>query len=310
MLAAQRVGFDEVRSGEFALMATEVSRNMLRHGGGGEAVIWTHTGDHGAVGRILALDRGPGIKDIARALHDGYSTGGTLGMGLGAMKRIATSFELFTARNGTIVFLELAPHRKKDSLEVAGVVVPFPGERFCGDAWTYHRDRDRMVVLIVDGLGHGPDAADAAGEAVKSFAKHAHHAPGAILARMHDALKKTRGAAAAVVEVALAGKTLTYAGVGNTSGVILSSRVSRNLVSHNGTLGMLAPKIQEFHVEWPDDAILLLHSDGVQSRWDLSGYAGLLAKHPAVIGGALLRDFRRKHDDASVVVVKNLMATN
>ena len=305
MLAAQRAGFDQVRAGEFALMATEAARNVLLHGGGGEAVIWTHTGEHGALGRILALDRGPGIKDVARALDDGYSTSGTLGMGFGAMRRLATSFEVFTARNGTIVFLELAPDAKKDSFEFAGVAVPFPGERVCGDAWAYHRDRDRIVVLLVDGLGHGPDAADAAAEAVKTFAKHAAHGPGAILARVHDALKKTRGAAGAVAEIERGTKTLTYAGVGNTSGVMLSAQVSRNLVSHNGTLGMLAPKIQEFRVEWPDDALLILHSDGVNSKWDLSSYSGLLARHPAVIGGALLRDFRRQRDDASVVVVRN-----
>jgi len=76
------------------------------------------------------------------------------------------------------------------------------------------------------------------------------------------------------------------------------------LVSHNGTLGMAAPKIQEFKVEWPKDGILIMHSDGLQTRWDLSSYSGLLARHAAVIGGALFRDFRRLRDDASVVVVK------
>ena len=47
-----------------------------------------------------------------------------------------------------------------------------------------------------------------------------------------------------------------------------------------------------------------MHSDGLQSKWDLSGYAGLLSRHPAIICGALIRDFRRQRDDASVVVVK------
>ena len=43
----------------------------------------------------------------------------------------------------------------------------------------------------------------------------------------------------------------------------------------------LASRIQEFRVEWPNDGILILHSDGLQSRWDLSSYPGLLARHPA-----------------------------
>jgi hypothetical protein len=95
-----------------------------------------------------------------------------------------------------------------------------------------------------------------------------------------------------------------YAGVGNISAVVLSQGASRSLVSHSGTLGVATPKIQEFKSEWPPDGVLVLHSDGLQTRWDLSSYAGLLARHPAVIGGALLRDFRRQRDDASVVVVK------
>jgi hypothetical protein len=47
-----------------------------------------------------------------------------------------------------------------------------------------------------------------------------------------------------------------------------------------------------------------MHSDGLQTKWDLSSYAGLLSRHPALIGGMLLRDFRRKRDDASVLVLK------
>ena len=87
-------------------------------------------------------------------------------------------------------------------------------------------------------------------------------------------------------------------------GVLLAGGSSRSLVSHNGTLGMSSPQIQEFRSEWPPDAMLVMHSDGLQSSWDLSSYAGLASRHPAVIGGALLRDFRRQRDDASVVVVK------
>ncbi len=67
---------------------------------------------------------------------------------------------------------------------------------------------------------------------------------------------------------------------------------------------MTVPKIQEFRTEWPADAILVLHSDGIQSRWDLSGHSGLLSRHPAIIGGVLIRDFRRSRDDASVWVAK------
>lgn len=304
LLAAERLGLDTVKCGEFALLATEVSRNVLLHGGGGHTLIFGRTNHHGPVARILALDRGPGIADVTQAMEDGYSTAGTMGAGLGAIKRIASSMEIFTACNGTIVFAELAAAAPQNHFQIAGLAVPFPGERLCGDGWAYHQSDDRLLILLVDGLGHGPDAADAAAEAIATFRKRVDRTPSEILSYVHDALKKTRGAAGAVAEIRSSDKTLAFAGVGNTVAVFMDAHSSRNLISHNGTLGMATPKIQEFRVEWPADGILVMHSDGLQSKWDLSSYSGLMARHAAVIGGALFRDFRRQRDDASVVVVK------
>lgn len=304
LLVAQRLGFDETRSGELALLATESSRNVLIHGGGGQVAI-SAVREHGEpLARILAMDQGKGIANIAEAMADGYSTAGTMGGGMGAMKRMSTAHEVFTGRHGTIVLLEVGATEAPASPRIAGLALPYPGERVCGDAWTFQRTDDRLVVLLTDGLGHGRDAADAAQEAVATFHKRYELRPAEILSYLHDSLKKTRGAVAAIAEIRAKERTLTYAGVGNISASVVTAGASRSLVSHNGTLGMVTSRIQEFQTEWAKESILVLHSDGLQSRWDLSSYAGLVAKHPAIIGAALLRDFRRQRDDASVVVVK------
>jgi anti-sigma regulatory factor (Ser/Thr protein kinase) len=308
-VAARKLGFDETRAGELSLLATEVSRNVLVHGGGGQVIVSGMGRGESRTAQILAMDNGAGIANVAQAMTDGFSTAGTPGGGLGAMKRIATQFEVFTGRGGTIVLLELgeAPPEEVplgDGLSVAGLAVPYPGERLSGDGWACHADAERMQILLVDGIGHGIEAHDAAEEAIASFREHAGRGPGEILGYLHDALRKTRGAVAAMADILPAQRQLTYAGVGNISCVLLAAGKSRSLVSHNGTLGMTARKIQEFHADWPPDGVLILHSDGVQTRWDLSSYAGLLARHSAVIAGALLRDFRRQRDDASVVVIK------
>jgi anti-sigma regulatory factor (Ser/Thr protein kinase) len=302
--AAHRLGLDETRSGELALLATEVSRNVLLHGGGGQVVLGGTREPGGAVARILAMDKGSGIPDVARAMGDGYSTAGTMGGGMGAMKRIATSFEIFTGRGGTIILLELGKTASNDYLQAAGIAIPIRGERYCGDGWYLHRTPERTLALLADGLGHGLGAAEASEEAITTFRKRVQSGPGEILSYLHDALRKTRGAVAAIAEIRPKEQLLIYAGVGNISGVLHGRGNSQSLVSHNGTLGLTVPRIQEFKAEWTPDAVLVLHSDGVQSKWDLSSYAGLIARHPAIIGGALLRDFRRERDDASVVVVK------
>lgn len=304
LLIAQRLNFDETRSGEFALLATEVSRNVLVHGGGGEVVLTGTREEDTSTARILAMDKGPGIPNMAQAMVDGYSTAGTMGGGMGAMKRIANKLDVFSGRQGTIVLLQVGQASATEQLEVAGLAVPYPGERICGDAWTSHSTPERTVAMVVDGLGHGWQASEAAQEAVAIFRKRIESRPGEILSYVHEALRKTRGAVAAIAEVRPREGTLLYAGVGNIAAVVLSRGTSRSLVSHNGTLGVATSKIQEFKSEWPSDGVLVVHSDGLQSRWDLSPYAGLLARHAAVIGGALLRDFRRQRDDASVLVVK------
>lgn len=306
MGVAHRLGLDENRSGELALLATEASRNVLLHGRGGQVILTGAKTDEVPLAQILAMDGGPGIADIGRAMGDGYSTAGTMGGGLGAMKRMASGLEIFTGKTGTIVLLQVGEAPAVEGLQIGGVAVPYPGEKVCGDGWMFHRDGDRLAVLLVDGLGHGWGASDAAQEAIATFRKEAEKSPAVILGAVHDALRKTRGAVAAVAEIRLDKGTLTYAGVGNISAVLLNDGSSRSLVSYNGTLGATISRIQEFNFEWKARSVLVMHSDGVQTRWDLNAYPGLLSRHPAVIAGALLRDFRRQRDDATVVVIKGI----
>jgi anti-sigma regulatory factor (Ser/Thr protein kinase) len=302
--AAAKLKLDETRAGELAILTTEVTRNVLIHGGGGQVIIAGLKNSGGPVARILALDTGGGIENLAEALRDGYSTAGTMGAGMGAMKRLANSFEIFTGRGGTMVLLEVGGPLAAERLEFAGLTLPYPGERVCGDGWYCERTSTRTVAVLVDGLGHGLGAAEAAQEAVATVRQRIANSPGEILNYVHDALKKTRGAVAAVVEVCPGEGKLTYAGIGNIAASTLSKGASRSLVSHNGTLGMIMKRVQEFQTEWTPDSVFVMHSDGLQSKWDLLSYPGLISKHPALICGALIRDFRRHRDDAGVVVLK------
>ena len=306
---AASLGLNETKSGQTAIVITEAARNAVVYGGGGQLLLSGTKSKSETRMEIIALDRGPGIADLSRALQDGYSTGGTPGTGLGAIKRMAEVFDVFSNAKGTAIFARIeqsetdAPAHKS-SVELAGLVSPIAGEIASGDNLAWEINGDRCIVLMADGLGHGSLAAQAADEAVRVFRLHSAESPANLISRLHDALKKTRGAAAAVAEVRPRAGTLIYSGVGNIAGSILSSTLSRSLVSHNGTLGHVMARVQEFKVEWPKDGILVMHSDGLQSRWDLSRYPGLLSRQPALIAGVLLRDFRRERDDASVLVLK------
>lgn len=91
------MGFGLIEQTKIITAASELARNTLRYGGGGEA----HVGrvhDGARLGLELRfVDAGPGIEDIAQALTDGYTSGGGLGLGLGGAKRLADTFHIDTA---------------------------------------------------------------------------------------------------------------------------------------------------------------------------------------------------------------------
>lgn len=308
---AASVRLSDTDAGKFAILASEAATNIVKHAGRGEIVLRS-LGADGADGvEIVAIDSGPGIADVGRALTDGYSTAGSSGTGLGAISRLATTFDIFSSAGGGTVLaarLERGPGGARHGhrlFEVGVVRVAKHGESACGDDWSLVCDSDgRAVLTVADGLGHGQSAADASRRAVDVAAERAADQPATILAHAHSALRSTRGAAVAVAELDANGTSVRYAGIGNIAATIVARGESKSLVSHNGIAGHEVRKIQEFSYEWPRDALLVMHSDGLSSRWDLSRYAGLQNRDPSVVAGVLYRDFSRGRDDALVVVVR------
>jgi anti-sigma regulatory factor (Ser/Thr protein kinase) len=306
---AEGLGFDESSAGKLALVVTEAATNLVKHAGGGEVLLRTLSGD-GAVGiEVLAIDRGQGLANAAAALRDGHSTAGSPGTGLGAIARLATAFDLHSVPGaGTAVVAQLwtrPPGRAAiGTLEVAGVTAPHPGEELCGDAWAVARRPEGGMLLVADGLGHGPDGHVAAGEAVRLFHESRRPEPVAVLEALHAGLRATRGAAVGVAGIDVGRRMVRYAGLGNIGSSILWRGAARSLVSHNGIAGHEARRIAEFSYPFPDGALLVLHSDGLNSHWSLDPYPGLAERHPALVAGVLYRDFKRGRDDVTVVVAR------
>ena len=307
---AQDLLMDDHVCGEIALATTEIATNVLKHAGKGH-ILLQRFGSNGDCGlRVMGVDKGPGIADVSRAFDDGHSTAGSLGKGLGVIRRISSSFDLYsTPGSGTIIsaeFLAAKPdkHVKKAIFEIGVVSEPISGESECGDGWGTRTFPNGTAVMVVDGLGHGILAAEAAREAERVLARSQHTAPHNIIEDIHDALKKTRGAAGALARIDLQERRLYFSGIGNVSASIIGPGSSRGLASHNGTLGHYIQRVQEFTLPWNENSVLVMHSDGLTSRWDLQGYPGILTKHASVIAAILHRDFSRGRDDATVLVAK------
>jgi anti-sigma regulatory factor (Ser/Thr protein kinase) len=316
---AASLGFGEVRLGELSIIVTEAARNIALHATEGQIILspWALNGRVGI--DVYALDRGPGIHDIARAREDGFSTAGTAGQGLGAMSRLASEMQIYTGRDtGTALFVRVFRDAEEgtrdtppsdiesetDQFDMGAISIPVAGETVCGDAWSSDHTTNRSIYIVADGLGHGPFAAEAAEEALRVFRDMSDYAPERILREIHGALAKTRGAAVSIAEILGKEQVLNYAGAGNIVGAIHSGGKTRNMVSMNGTVGHSVAKLQQFSYPWEKNSILIMHSDGLTTRWNVEQYSGLASRHPALMAGILFRDFHRGRDDATVLVTR------
>jgi anti-sigma regulatory factor (Ser/Thr protein kinase) len=305
-----RLGFDEERRGKAAIVVSEAATNLVKHAREGVVLLRPLESDNGPGIELLALDRGPGMTDLEQCLSDAFSTAGTSGNGLGAIARMSDFADFYSRPpGGTAILARLwlrpTPSFNRPCRFEEGVVsVPLFGEEVCGDSWATTWEQGRCLVLVADGLGHGPFAAEASLAAVRIFLASARLGPGEALQAAHLALRGTRGAAVAIAELDFDAGVVRFAGVGNIAGVVVDGASSRSLVSHNGTVGHNAHKFQEFNYPFPKGALLVMHSDGLASRWGLGPYPRLAAHDPGLVAAVLYRDFQRSRDDVTVLVAR------
>ena len=300
---ARELGFDEADAGRVAIVATELATNLLKHAGHGALHLRTLAANPGFAMELISVDRGPGF-DVNQCQTDGFSTGGTQGNGLGALMRQAQLFDVFSDARGSVLVAQVYARGASPLPLRFGVSQhALNADPACGDAWHLAVDGQRVSALVVDGIGHGEEAERAALAGATIFATDPFADPAVQMQRMHQAMQGSRGGAAAVALSDLGAGVLRFAGVGNIGARLLTQATSRGLASHPGIVGSMFRKAQVFDYPVQEERVLIMFSDGLQSRWDLRDYPGLVHRHPALIAAVLHRDFCRGRDDVTVLVI-------
>lgn len=305
---AARQGMDQEDAGRAALVAMEICSNMVKHGGGGELIAQPlERGGCRGVG-LLGLDKGQGIADLAKCLRDGFSTGSSPGTGLGAIRRLSQVFDVYSQPGrGTVVLAQLWPDSRAPGpapMECGAVIVPAPNELECGDAWCFVERAGGALVMGVDGLGHGLIASRAARTACDVFITEKTRPPGAVLERIHNALRTTRGAAVIILDIDWDRRQLLAAGIGNMVAAIVEGTATKRIPSYNGIVGYATPRIRELSYAITPDATIIFHSDGLHTTWQPERYPRLMQHSCAAIAGVLYRDCKRGRDDSLVVALR------
>ncbi|HTK01918.1 MAG TPA: ATP-binding protein [Bordetella sp.] len=296
----------EEDAGRLALIITELGSNLHRHARNGRLLIAPRPDT--AEMEVIAIDDGPGIVDLSLSMQDGHSSGSTPGTGLGAIRRLADDFDIHSSvPAGTVTVAcvrkgRAAARPANPLLQIGAICLPVAGETVCGDAWGATIHADGCALMMADGLGHGPEAAKASQAALAVFRA----SPGAELRdtvqRAHAELRTTRGAALCIASLDSA--TVTYTGAGNIIGRVLSGTFDKSIVTQHGTAGLQIRTPQLATIDMPEHALLILHSDGIETRWKGELLWPVLQRSPTLVAALLLRDHARHRDDATVVVLR------
>lgn len=299
---AEQQGFDATDAGRVALVVTELASNILKHASNGELHLRTLPGSAPGV-EVIAIDRGQGF-DLQDCLADGFSTRGTQGIGLGSILRQAQVFDVHTDSRGTVLLTRFYPRAARfNDLRLGITQHSLHDDPACGDVWEVAIAGRRVSVLMIDGLGHGPEAEDAAMAGARAFNREPFADPGVLLDDIHHDMRGSRGGAVALAQFDGETDRLRFIGIGNIGATLLGEDRPRGLPSHPGIVGLQYRKVAA--VDYPQCAgqLLIMYSDGLQSRWNLRDYPGLMYRHPAIIAAVLHRDYCRGRDDVTVLVM-------
>jgi anti-sigma regulatory factor (Ser/Thr protein kinase) len=329
---AEPLGFTEDELAEIAIVVQEFGTNAAKYSRVGGRLHWTTPLDGPAGLELFYWDKGPGIFDIDAAVRDGVTTGGGLGTGFGAIRRLTDELDIYSTLRGTTSRLlharrtthgtaimcrkrVAAAARRAAESEGAAAAPTFArrvgvwtrcreGEDVNGDGYFLGRHGEKVLLAVIDGLGHGRGAREATLAAVGAFEDWAGEPLEEVVLAAHDALRATRGAVVGAVIVDREAETFYYAGVGNVEVRVFNSPEPVRPVAANGTLGLRLSGLRVWPYRWAEGTIFVMASDGVSASWDAASYPGLLSHSPQTVAGVLLRDYGRSSDDATVLVAR------
>jgi anti-sigma regulatory factor (Ser/Thr protein kinase) len=302
-----RLAFSEQRTAEVSLAATELATNAVLHASAPSLLVRVRRWLDTAGVDMVLMDRGPGMADVDASFEDGVSTRGTFGVGLGTVRRLSNGLDVLSSpASGTVTHAMFCPSiaTTPPSISVDGLTRPITGEDANGDAWAARETDSALTMLVVDGLGHGELAAHAARAAIDMFASEPWRGPAAFLEAANGRLAGSRGAAVFAGHLERDTGRLVYSSVGNIAGRVVGHDHAVGLVSHPGIVGVLTRAVKEQSVIVEPGSVVVIHSDGLTQKWDVSTVRTARTRNPTLLGGLLLRDAGIHHDDATAVVAR------
>ena len=298
--------------GEIDLISTEMATNLIKHHAKKGKIRYRimDSDTEYPVLELISEDEGPGIGSPEDAVEDGYtSVHGSMGAGLGSMKRLSDAFEMKTSSSGTTITIRKNSTKNQintnSNLRISVLTRPHPLENVCGDGYVIQRFNQGACIAVIDGLGHGIEARNAAACAEKYIAEtfSPEHPLDSLFEGLGTVLRRTRGAVASICVIDEVKGEMRYAGVGDVTIHVYPKEDQISFLNVPGILGMHQAKINLQRNKWQSGrTVIVMHSDGISSS--IKSEDVMRDVPPVEIAHAIMREYWGKNDDATVVVVR------
>lgn len=316
-------------------MIAELGTNIIKYAKQGSIQVTKQRTDYFLDVQITANDEGPGIQDINLAMKDSYTTGGSLGLGLPALKRMADEFIIKSENDmGTSVYVRkkikllhknnakksaLAatslPQRKelivsrqqqKNSWDIGYYVRPMSGHMVSGDAVCVLEFDHYILLAVIDVTGHGDTAHEVANKLQHYIQQQKNLDLKWMMKALHEHLKGSVGAALGLFLVDVNEQSFEYISIGNTKARRSVGDIWRG-VAKDGVLGQRLPNLiaQQGHLNNGD--VFVLWSDGLSDHLIDSFIKNIAYESSDKIAFDLIRSLGKRYDDASCIVFKWLL---
>ncbi|MGV9204241.1 MAG: ATP-binding SpoIIE family protein phosphatase [Promethearchaeia archaeon] len=313
---AEEIDFKEKEIEEIAIVVSELANNLISHTDIGGTLILKEIKRGKTRGiEIVSIDRGPGIYNSEGVLEDGYSTKDSLGIGLGAVRRLMNDFIIQNKnkKKSNPIKTKIITRKYKsiniETEQILNIDLKFGvfsrskvGERYNGDGYFIKHFDDKILFSVIDGLGHGKKAYEVS-EKVKNCLKiHYRKDLDSLISVIHKNLKRTRGAAACFALFDKIKLNLKYISIGNIQMRIYNGNEYKTLLNFNGTLGVALRSYSVNKIGWKKGNLIIANSDGIASQYKLPHNYLFAEQHPMKIAKLVFDKYGKEHDDATVLV--------
>lgn len=310
---SRRMGFSDIKREHMELVCNEMVTNQHKFADdNGLVQIWEVQHPRPALD-LFAFDYGKGIPNLHVALKDGYTTAGTMGKGLGAIRRLSSESEVYsipvesakdTPWHGTAVWSRFYHTSSKSEYphEVGGYLRAYQDSTYNGDRIEVRCGKNKTRWLHLDGLGHGREAAEVV-DNLGDFLDEETPVDG-LVQRLSTRLQGTRGSVAMVCEIEAATQTVRVCGVGDMIAYLIANGDKRAISFSPGVLGHAHRTPETFTFPFPSQALLITASDGLRRNMTLRSFPELWRLHPQIVALVLGQVVGRHNDDRSVFTIR------